>query len=812
MKALLCCTGILASAIGFAQSGPALQCVASASVPPTLRAEGLTELVGDLALSCTGGTPTPLGQQIPQITITVTLNTAITGRLFQDGSSESLLIIDEPGTGLATPTWTPLGCPPPGPCNTLGNGTGIGQYTGTAGHPNVFQGRTVGVSNSVVFQGVPISPPGTTARILRFTNIRANANALSPNGAPSQVTALISISPSSALTITNSPVVIAGYIHSGLAVGIKGSSHQYCNGLDGNSTAPGPGATSLTIKEGFPQSFRQQKSVPAAVGPNTGTESGTLLPATAGLSPLVGAADTGTNIGATFIGLLPGLTLTTPVLVSIMDSTTGTLAGTATIASPTGTVIGNNLVATGDASGSASFTLRVDSRDPANNNIVFMAPAFTLGGAPTALQTPANIFVVPKFVNSPQEPALFAVAHQDSTLLYPFLTSLNGFNTPLGTSNTTTDPFLEAISIVGCVNAGNSLNPVSGQPLPAFAEVLAPPAAPGATPGTNAIVPRAFNVPIVSGGLPTTGVTVTVSPPAPWLNVGMSDTTTPFTAFLSANTAAAGNYSTTLTFNAPGGISTSVPVTYSVTAGPWFNIYGFGNSASYVNTVVAPGEPFVIFGGNAFGPTTIAGPTLGANGLVPTTVGTTQVLFDGTPAPLYYSLNNNGIGQVAGFAPFGLTGKTTTNVQVVYNNVASPVVQLAVVDAVPGLYTADSSGGGQGAILNHDLSVNSSSNAESIGNPVVFYGGGAGQTSPPGRDGALAGVGGPLATLILPVEVFIDGIAAIVQYAGPAPGLVEGVFQINAVIPAGVHASTNVPVIVVVDGTKSQQGVTLAVK
>jgi uncharacterized protein (TIGR03437 family) len=254
-------------------------------------------------------------------------------------------------------------------------------------------------------------------------------------------------------------------------------------------------------------------------------------------------------------------------------------------------------------------------------------------------------------------------------------------------------------------------------------------------------------------------------------------------------------------------------VSYTVTQGPWFNRYGFGSSASYVSDVVAPGEPFVIYGGDSFGPSTLAGPMLDSNGRAATTLGNTQVLFDGTPAPLYYSISVNGIGQVAGFAPFELAGKTQTNVQVVYNGVASPPVTLFVVDAVPGLYTANSTGGGQGAILNSDLSINGDGNPAAVGSLVVLYGGGAGQTNPGGRDGALAGVGGSLAKLTLPVKVFIDGIAATdVQYAGPAPGLVEGVFQINVVIPPGVRKNADVPVVVQISDKQTQPGVTLATK
>ena len=37
---------------------PAFNCVANAANPVIVRAEGLTELVGDLTLNCNGGTPT----------------------------------------------------------------------------------------------------------------------------------------------------------------------------------------------------------------------------------------------------------------------------------------------------------------------------------------------------------------------------------------------------------------------------------------------------------------------------------------------------------------------------------------------------------------------------------------------------------------------------------------------------------------------------------------------------------------------------------------------------------------------------------
>jgi len=45
----------------YAQNNPAFNCVANAGLPPIVRAEGITELVGDLILNCNNGTPTPAG-------------------------------------------------------------------------------------------------------------------------------------------------------------------------------------------------------------------------------------------------------------------------------------------------------------------------------------------------------------------------------------------------------------------------------------------------------------------------------------------------------------------------------------------------------------------------------------------------------------------------------------------------------------------------------------------------------------------------------------------------------------------------------
>jgi uncharacterized protein (TIGR03437 family) len=92
----------------------------------------------------------------------------------------------------------------------------------------------------------------------------------------------------------------------------------------------------------------------------------------------------------------------------------------------------------------------------------------------------------------------------------------------------------------------------------------------------------------------------------------------------------------------------------------------------------------------------------------------------------------------------------------------------------------------------------------------VIFATGEGATSPVGVDGKLAAV--PLPKPVLPVSVKIDGIDAEVAYAGGAPGLVAGVIQINARVPATVAAGNAVPIVIKIGTAESQAGVTLAIR
>jgi len=241
-----------------AQTTP-FQCFANGGVSTPARAEGLTEIVGDLVLNCQGGTPAGFGLPINPVNIQVFLNTALTSRLLTTSTttvySEALLLLDEPlpqnqfacsnssticpgygtsnGAGFGTQSGTgftplvpqyqtvggntsngyygagvtgsafpsaalPYGFAEGGfPCTGAGQAGPAGIIVGCPGNnKNIFQGLQT-TSNSVTFLAVPIDPPGTSgSRTIRITNIRGNANALGVAGSNATPTPIVeTISP-----------------------------------------------------------------------------------------------------------------------------------------------------------------------------------------------------------------------------------------------------------------------------------------------------------------------------------------------------------------------------------------------------------------------------------------------------------------------------------------------------------------------------------------------------------------------------------------------------------------------------------------
>jgi uncharacterized protein (TIGR03437 family) len=148
--------------------------------------------------------------------------------------------------------------------------------------------------------------------------------------------------------------------------------------------------------------------------------------------------------------------------------------------------------------------------------------------------------------------------------------------------------------------------------------------------------------------------------------------------------------------------------------------------------------------------------------------------------------------------------------QLEYNGVPSVELGIPVVSAAPGIFTINSSGEGQSAVLNQDNSLSGPTNPAPRGSVIQIFATGEGLTLPVGMTG---GIAGDIPNLpALPVSVTIGGVDAPVLWAGSSPGSIAGLLQVNAIVPAAVPAGDAVPILLKVASAISPSGPTIAVK
>jgi uncharacterized protein (TIGR03437 family) len=240
-------------------------------------------------------------------------------------------------------------------------------------------------------------------------------------------------------------------------------------------------------------------------------------------------------------------------------------------------------------------------------------------------------------------------------------------------------------------------------------------------------------------------------------------------------------------------------------ATPNLTAAGVANGASFAPGPVSPGEIVSLFG-SAIGPATPAGLVLTNPRLVANSLAGVQVFFDGVPAPLLYA----SAGQVNVVVPYSVAGQSSTSLQLEYLGALSTPVTLQVAATTPGVFSMAGSGSGPGAILNSNGTVNSASNPAAPGDWVSIFGTGAGATTPASVDGLVASA--PLPVPNANVSVSMGGLPCPLNFEGAAYGLVSGVLQINAQVPAGVAPGPAVPVQVSIGSASSPMTVTIAVQ
>lgn len=463
------------AAVGLASMACAqstMSCTAT-STPLNAPVEDVTALMGDVYIVCTGGTPTPTGQPIPQYHVELDLTTNVTNRLLTGnattgGVPEAVLAIDDPFPGgIQVPTYTApstgaattqLGCLANSPTSCAINGTGggfgaNGPYNGTPGHPNLFQGSwNPSLPQYVDWWGIPIDPPGTQNRIIRITNVRADASLIgvSWTPVPSTIDAGVSITPVqyppggfsfstsqpvatvlptlySCFNFQNSAVAPSGFIvqvQEGFNAAFlprnfaqypATSTNHFAAFVNLNGTAtitmpvPSASANGLQNVLGFPY-LSESGFVTSATGLlGDGTSTGAL-----------GLADTGTQLSFQLTNIPTGTTVQVPNTIymyplgTTVNATTGPTAATGVAVLVSAAADPSGTTALNASGGSATATYEVLLTGPFEEELAYLPVTLTgsssnsLGISTTVSPAPQStvgtadaLAPIPRFVNNP---------------------------------------------------------------------------------------------------------------------------------------------------------------------------------------------------------------------------------------------------------------------------------------------------------------------------------------------------------------------------------------------------------------------------
>ncbi|MSV31041.1 MAG: hypothetical protein EXQ57_00815 [Bryobacterales bacterium] len=458
-----------------------MACTASAPTPATMRSAGMTELAGDLILTCRGGTPAVAGA-FPLVNISIFFNAAVSSRVTVAASgttppqTEAILIVDTPLAVDQKPCLT-------NPClNT----------------DNLFQGRYDSF-NSLSWINIPVNPPGPNAdRVLRIRNIRMNTTSIPPTGGPAL--AFVSISGTQVSSTLANPQQTLGTVRAGVSYEIRSAldgaltgpiSLTACNAYNidlastpGAAAYSSPGGRTMLVKftEGFPNAFKRRNLGTTLTEPqiafsqdNPGisynTESGfnsTVFPGVNGWNR-VGVADSGTTLRAVFTNIPAGARVYVgtrefatgssldaggiPTTKARLTSTPGapfvaaapdnTIDGGLKLVPSTGEISWEVLETDVNSGESVAFVVVIaygNNPQPAASTIS------TSGGfGPQSLAVTATAGdAIPRFLGLTGPTPMVALNVCRTTLLFQFITNQAGFDTGLAVSNTSRDTLTTA--------------------------------------------------------------------------------------------------------------------------------------------------------------------------------------------------------------------------------------------------------------------------------------------------------------------------------------------------------------------------------
>lgn len=233
---------------------------------------------------------------------------------------------------------------------------------------------------------------------------------------------------------------------------------------------------------------------------------------------------------------------------------------------------------------------------------------------------------------------------------------------------------------------------------------------------------------------------------------------------------------------------------------PSINPAGGVNAASYA-APVAPGSIAAVFG-SFFVPVLSA-----TRSPLPDSLSDLSLQFDmTTPVPLVFVSE----GQVNFQVPWELAGHSQAQITATRNAQTSAAQTMELATFAPAIFTTNAQGTGQGAILDESNRLVDTANPATPGSTVLqIFCTGLGPVTNQPATGSPAPLGPFSYTTMVPT-VTVGGLPADVSFYGLAPGYV-GLYQINALVPSGVMPGNAVPVLISMQGAKSNT-VTIAVE
>jgi uncharacterized protein (TIGR03437 family) len=229
-------------------------------------------------------------------------------------------------------------------------------------------------------------------------------------------------------------------------------------------------------------------------------------------------------------------------------------------------------------------------------------------------------------------------------------------------------------------------------------------------------------------------------------------------------------------------------------SGVYLNPIGMVNAANWdpITAGVAPGELITLFGsGLASTPKTNIGGQPFGNSL-----GTTQVLVNGQPSPIYYVSPT----QVSAIIPYATASSTAYTAEVQVNNggLLSNQISVYLTDADSGIFSQGQDGIGDAFALHLNGSLVNAASPAAPGETIFLALTGMGSVTPTITDGALGPANPPgfsyannFSTPNQLLALFNDyinnktGQQATIVFAGLYPGL-AGLYQMNVTVPTTV--------------------------